>query len=77
MQTVRAAISGTGKGDHPTLKKFIAEATLYKHVGLNLDDLRDRPFQEAIDYLTIASLITQEEDRITKKQRAESQRSGR
>lgn len=77
MQAVRAALSGTGEAKHPTLQKFFAEAALYKHVGLNFDDLRHRPHQEAVDYLTISALISNEEARRAAQQKAEAERHRR
>ena len=77
MQTVRAVLSGTGEANHPSLKKFIAEANLYKHVGLNFNDLRDRPYREVLDYVTIASMITAEDNRQARQQAAESNKGSR
>jgi hypothetical protein len=71
---VRAAITGTGEPKHPTIKKFFTEALLYKHVGMNLDDLRHRPLQEVLDYMNIVGLIAQEEARKAKKAQAEAGR---
>lgn len=75
MQQIRSAITGSGKPDHPSIVKFYAEATLYKHVGLNFNDLRHRPIQEVHDYLTISSMIASEEARLAKKHAAESMRN--
>ena len=77
MQAVRAALSGTGEVTHPSLQKFVAEAALYKHVGLNFEDLRHRPYQESIDYITITALISNEEARQNAKAKADAERGGR
>jgi hypothetical protein len=70
-------LSGTGKPRHPTLQKFLIEASLYKYVGMNLDDLRHRPHQEMLDYITICGLISQEEERQNAKMKADSERKKR
>lgn len=72
MQTVRSALTGSGEVTHPSVQKFMTEAALFKHVGMNFNDLRDRPRQELLDYITIASLIVHEENRRAKQQEAES-----
>jgi len=59
------------------LNKFLIESALYKHVGLNLEDLKDRPYQEVLDYITIVGLISQEEERRQAKAKADSERRGR
>lgn len=74
MQMIRSAITGSGDIKHPTIRKFYAEATLHKYVGLNFNDLRDRPIQEVHDYLTISSMIAQEEARRAKQDAAEAKR---
>lgn len=52
-----------GTASTPSLQKYLLEAALYTRVGLNLDDLRRRPMQEALDYITIMSLTAHEEAR--------------
>jgi len=61
----------------PTLQKFLIESALFEHVGLNFDDLKNRPVQEAIDYVTIIDAISQEQARQRAKQEAESNKGAR
>ena len=77
MKAIRAALTGTAEASHPSLQKFFLEAALYKHVGLNFDDLRHRPYQESQDYITICNLISYEEARQQAQAKAEADRSRR
>ena len=62
VMAVRAILSGTSNEvTQPSLQKFLIEANLFKYVGLNLDDLRSRPHQEAVDYVQIATLFANDE----------------
>ena len=70
-------LTGTAEAHHTSVQKFFLEASLFKRVGLNFDDLNKRPWQEAVDYLTITSLIDQEEARQNAKAQAEANRGKR
>ena len=70
---MRSAIQG-GKvtTEYPSLNKFLIESAIYEQVGLNFEDLKNRPLQEVVDYVTIVNLITNEKARQQAKAEAQA-----
>ena len=66
-----------GKPGPPSLQKYLIECALSERTGLNLDDLYERPYQEAVDYVTITGLLVEEQSRRERQQRAEAERKRR
>lgn len=72
---VRAVLAGTSNEvREPSLQKFLVEASLYKYVGLNFDDLRHRSHHEATDYIRIATMFAKDEADRAKEQARKSSR---
>lgn len=61
----------------PSLIKFANEYSLHQRLGLNFDDLAQRPVQEVNDYLMVLHLLDEDDARKAKQAEAKARQQAR